>query len=374
MATFYRADGWVKSTLGAAVSGAKIYICTQPANITTSPTPLASIFSDPNGLIPITQPIISDGFGHYNYYVAPGLYTEIIVFNGAVQQSYPDQSIGNVSAGGSGSSIVFETNSTPNFNQLLQNLVEGAGITVSTDNLGNTTIASSNPNPISMQVNSTPNADQTVLNFEDTTTVTWQNTSGGVVKATAVNAPLTSAYFVGGSFGYPVGVTGNFPALYNGSDKTIYGVEFVLPFGITVANITACFAGTQSGSSVICGIYNLSGNLLIDSGKFNGNTQITQSLAITPVTLAAGTYRFVWCTNSGTSANTPQRSFLLDEFTGNDNPGPVTTQTSVFNKNRTRYFSAANAYSGSALPSTLGALTKLFLAAAYVPMFLFEAV
>jgi len=139
VSNYYRTDGWVKTTLGPAVAGAQVYICTQPADSAfVPPTPLARIYSD-DGITPIIQPILTDGFGHYDYYVLPGLYTEVIVFNGAVQQVYPDQSVGNVGTG-SGTAIVFETNGTPNFNQVLQNLVQGAGILIVTDNFGNTTL------------------------------------------------------------------------------------------------------------------------------------------------------------------------------------------------------------------------------------------
>src|ERR1700693_6001495 len=98
--TYFRSDGWVKAVTGQAVPGAQVYVATQPANIATAPpSPLATIYSDPNGLVPITQPILTDGFGHYDFYVLPGTYTVMIALNGVVQQVYPDQSIG-VSGGG----------------------------------------------------------------------------------------------------------------------------------------------------------------------------------------------------------------------------------------------------------------------------------
>ena len=90
----FRSDGWVKSTLGPAIVGAQVYVCTQPANIQNPPTPLVSIFSDPLGNSPITQPVITDGFGHYDFYVANGTYTVIIVNAGSVQASYSDQTFG----------------------------------------------------------------------------------------------------------------------------------------------------------------------------------------------------------------------------------------------------------------------------------------
>ena len=104
-ASFFRFDGWVKSANGPAIAGALVYICTQPANTTQAtdpvtgalvstwfPTPLAAIFSDVNGLVPITQPLQTDGFGHYNFYGPNGVpYTIVIMTGGRVQQVYEDQ-------------------------------------------------------------------------------------------------------------------------------------------------------------------------------------------------------------------------------------------------------------------------------------------
>src|ERR1019366_6192558 len=89
----YRADGWVKSTLGQAIAGAQVYICLESTDASwVPPVPLASIFADPQGLAPITQPIITDGFGHYDYYAASGVpYTEVVVTGGKVQAVYQDQ-------------------------------------------------------------------------------------------------------------------------------------------------------------------------------------------------------------------------------------------------------------------------------------------
>jgi hypothetical protein len=145
---FYRNDGWVKSPQGQALAGAQIFVCTQPANVTAlPPSLLATVYSDPEGLFPITQPIYTDGFGHYNFYALPGLYTIVVGWAGLVNYVLPDQSIGNVGTSGSGSSVLFETNGTPDVDQSLRNLVQGAGITVSTDAFGNTTFTNLNPTP-----------------------------------------------------------------------------------------------------------------------------------------------------------------------------------------------------------------------------------
>lgn len=149
---FFRIDGWVKTVLGPAVPGASVFVCTQPANIFppitparttpipwTGPTPLALIYSD-QGLTPVTQPLSTDQFGHYDAYMLAGLYTIVVVYNNAVQAYYIDQSIGGVGSSG-GTSLLLETNGTANFNQAILNLTQGPGITLFDDNLGNTTIS-----------------------------------------------------------------------------------------------------------------------------------------------------------------------------------------------------------------------------------------
>ena len=152
MATnYFRADGWVKAANGQAIAGAQIYVCSpQPANVgTVPPSPLATIYSDPLGADPITQPIIADGFGHYDFYAPAMLYTLVIVNTGIEQVYYPDQSLGNIGTSGSGTALVLENNGTANGSQLLLNLVAGNGITVTDDGVGDITISATN-NPVSI--------------------------------------------------------------------------------------------------------------------------------------------------------------------------------------------------------------------------------
>ena len=92
---YFRSDGWVKSVLGQAIAGAQIYVCTQPADVSyVPPIPQAAIYSDSEGLLPITQPLATDGFGHYDFYVAYGTYTVVVVTGGNIQQVYQDQTVG----------------------------------------------------------------------------------------------------------------------------------------------------------------------------------------------------------------------------------------------------------------------------------------
>lgn len=145
--TFFRYDTWVKSATGPAVAGAQVFVCTQPANTALfPPTPLAAIYSDSGGLVPITQPIITDGFGHANFYALPGLYTVVIALNGVIQQVYPDQSLGGIgTAGGGGGgisgSILLETNGVPNGSQVVLNIIGTGAAVVTNDGQGNTTLS-----------------------------------------------------------------------------------------------------------------------------------------------------------------------------------------------------------------------------------------
>lgn len=144
---YFRMDGWVKSAQGPAIPGAQIYVCTQPANtVALPPSPLANIFADVNGLVPITQPIPTDGFGHYDFYAQAAVYTIVVGLGGIVQELYPDQSLGGASGtsgGGGGTALVIQVNGATPANQLLLNL-QGAGNTsVSTDGAGNVTITGS---------------------------------------------------------------------------------------------------------------------------------------------------------------------------------------------------------------------------------------
>lgn len=108
MPNLYRIDGWVKLVSGQAVAGAQVYVCApQPTDTSfIPPEPLASAWSDPQGVSPITFPIFTDGFGHYDAYLLPGVYTLVIVNNGAVQAVYADQSVGNIGSGGAPPSLV----------------------------------------------------------------------------------------------------------------------------------------------------------------------------------------------------------------------------------------------------------------------------
>lgn len=75
-----RDDRFVTDAQGRALAGVVVYYCTQPA--TTSvipPSPLATLYSDLGG-DPLTNPVITDGFGHSVAYMDDTvLYTIVFV-------------------------------------------------------------------------------------------------------------------------------------------------------------------------------------------------------------------------------------------------------------------------------------------------------
>lgn len=210
LSNYFRSDGWVKNVQGAAIPGAQIYVLNQPANVVAPitpprttpvpfvPNPQALIYSD-QGITSIVQPIITDGFGHYDFYVLPGLYTVAVFVGGILQQFYIDQTVGNIGSSG-GTAVLFETNGTPNFNQTIFNAIQGAGMTIFTDNEGNTTFSVTGTSLV-LKTNGVVNPVQNLQNLRDgvgisistdgsgNTTITNTGAGGG----TSVN-PQTASY------------------------------------------------------------------------------------------------------------------------------------------------------------------------------------
>lgn len=305
MASFYRYDSWVKTALGPAVPGAQIFVCTQPANSNqVPPTPLALIYSDPNGLVPIAQPIITDGFGHVDFYALPGLYTVIVANGGIIQQVYPDQSLGGIGTGSTGgTALSLEINGTPAGNQLLQNLVAGPNITLFDDGVGDITISG---------------ATQSLV-------LPWFMGAGYVALP---DADQTEAI------------------AFTSTSTAIAVFEFELIGSITVHKLTTVFRNSFAGASNF-GIYSSEQNLLIDSGNFNNNAGsgvVQTNTLVTPVSLATGKYFFASATTQPSS-----------QVTGI--PAMDLSMSNVLNATSVKMGYAGNGYGGSTLPATLGGIT-----------------
>ena len=135
---FWRIDEFVKAANGYAMANGQVFFCTQPANtVAFPPSPLVQLYADPFGLTPISQPLVCDGFGHVDAYVAAGTYTMVVALSNVIQNVYADQSYGLSSA-----QVLFETNGVPNPNQGVLNIVGAGDVNVFTNVLGQTVIES----------------------------------------------------------------------------------------------------------------------------------------------------------------------------------------------------------------------------------------
>jgi hypothetical protein len=93
----FRFDGSITdSGTGVALQGIDVYVCTQPAvTTTTPPSPLASLFSDSAGTVPLANPVVTDGFGNFFFYAATASYT-LVYYDPQGRmptQIFPDQSV-----------------------------------------------------------------------------------------------------------------------------------------------------------------------------------------------------------------------------------------------------------------------------------------
>ena len=136
MATYTREDFNFQNAMGVAISGGQIYICTQPANtVSLPPSPLATVYADPNGVSQLTQPLVTDGFGETFCYLAPGIYTFVYFSPSTGELVYVDQTIISTAAIGvnaevpagavNGTNTTFTLADTPNPSNSLQLFVGG---------------------------------------------------------------------------------------------------------------------------------------------------------------------------------------------------------------------------------------------------------
>jgi hypothetical protein len=265
MPSYFRYDTWVKTAQGPAVAGAQIYVCGQPANVATAPpSPLSLIYADNAGLVPIIQPILTDGFGHADFYVLAGTYTVVVAYGAVIQQVYPDQSIAE--SGTVPITIALETNGVPNGNQTLQNLVEGSNISIVDDGLGDITISSTGGGGFN-----TPG----VGGF-------WSN-----------GLTLMQALFGSASTHGPVGVTA-----YN----QILVWQVVIESTWSINDVTFYNEANAFGGFFGCGLYTTAGSLIFQSGGLSTTTgaSFVTAPVVPTLNIGPGIYYFAACATGPT--------------------------------------------------------------------------
>jgi hypothetical protein len=251
---------------------------------------------------------------------------------------------------GSGSGIVLETNGLSNTNQSLLNLAQGTNITVS--NTAGTTTISSTATSVTLETNGSANSNQALLNLAAGTNVTLANVSG----TTTINASSGASFSVSGKgwFAGP-GMTdlsalfvGQFNApITNFSANTVLVSQFVLPASWKLSSVSYELGTGSAATHFNFGIYDQTGNKLIDSGAFNGAIATIQTNTFTPVTLPAGVYYF-----ASSATSTVPRGPAMQAATATE--GQLLDMINAVNP---LIATAANATSGNIMPATLGVLT-----------------
>ena len=210
--------------------------------------------------------------------------------------------------------------------------------------------APAGPSSIIFENNGVLNSSQTLLNLEAGNNITLTDEGGGTVQIAASG----SSFSGNGAYFYGPGITDlsslNATNATNGGvmntpsgQVVVYLFELLSEFTVSKASIIAL--GNQINVHGYFGIYSLTGNKLVDGGQFNNLTAgPVQTNTFTAVTLPPGLY---WHAHATNSTNAGQYVGI-----------PVNANMyALLTENATRAAYAANALSGAALPTTLGALT-----------------
>lgn len=110
----FRLDGIAINAVGEAIPACQVFVCTQPNSIDPNspsipPSPLAAIFADAAGTIPLANPVVVDGNGNYFFYAATGTYTLVYFdpYSRIPTLVFPDQQV--VTQGGGSVNSVGQT-------------------------------------------------------------------------------------------------------------------------------------------------------------------------------------------------------------------------------------------------------------------------
>lgn len=315
-----RIDGSVFDNVPRPVPGASIAVLTQPANTTTQPgSPLASIFQDVNGTLPLPNPFSAanfplnglnnfDGNGNYFFYIASGTYT-VQIYGGTLanQIVLADQAAGTPATG-----VTLQHGGVANSTQTLLNLAAGAGMTI-TEASGTVTFVAA-ASAITFQTNGTNNGSQTTLNLAQGTGMTITNSSG-TVTFTAAAGPVFQTNAVNNT-------TQTTLNLQNGSNITITNPS---AGNVTIAATLPAFQTNGTPTSNQTTINYQSGTNITVSNPSAGNVAFNafgvvnksasqdftaQSAAIVTTTLlavgasGAGQYLLCWNAKVTTAATT----------------------------------------------------------------------
>ena len=215
---------------------------------------------------------------------------------------------------------------------------------------------------ITLEVNGALASSQTLQNLVEGTNITIADEGGGNIEISASGGAAFSgngAFFFGPGLYDLATILGNTtwaqvnPVDVNGSatSNQVVVYRFMLDVAITISKATTqCLTNTGGGATGTFGIYDDSGNLLVNGGTWLTITGpgIVEN-TFTPVTLQPGIY---YHAQSATVTSSGFPGFSVNSGSVSD-----VDQIPVYVKNATRAGVAANPLSMGSLPATLGTIT-----------------
>lgn len=223
---------------------------------------------------------------------------------------------------------------------------------------------------LTLQNNGANNSSQTLLNLVNTDgSVVITDISNGAIQLNAKSTGFSTAgqgYFFGPGLdmdphSFASNVVLNTTIITTNNEVRAY--QFTLKTSWTIRKVTSQLGGGSfAGRTFTFGIYDALKNKVLDSGAFDGSLTTVQTLSITPVVLAPGTYYFAQSTNN--------TGVLVMGIGGN--AGSLVALTGLFNTAAVRTSIAANPAVAGVLPATLGTLTAEGASPAGVAIPLFE--
>lgn len=187
-----RDDRWLADALGRALPGAQVYWCLQPASTGSNPpSPLATIYTSISGSTPITQPVLTDGFGHADAYMDDSVLYTVVYWHplfGSNPVVLTDQRIGGGS-GGSSQTV------TP-FAGIPSGTIDGSNKTFTLTNNGAALTVLPTQATVCLNIPLIPGLGYT-----------GPTLTGGVVQVTFANAPQPASGSVAGDSLYAYGYT-----------------------------------------------------------------------------------------------------------------------------------------------------------------------
>ena len=246
--------------------------------------------------------------------------------------------------------LLLQVNETPNGSQGLLDLHAGADITLVDNGSGRVTISSTSGG-VALYTNEYLNSNQAELDLHAGSGISLVE-SGGMVTITNTSVYVPPTIGTSGKGGFfsagftmlpPYPLTGS--AFMSTQNNQVRVWQFENLISRTISKVTTTGATYVSGTANF-GIYDSTGNLLLDSGPFNSNPPVTATNAIPAVTLPPGVYYFAQAATN----------YAIQFYTFT-NAIPGVNAFTLLNANANRVGYAANTLSGTTLPALLGAIT-----------------